>query len=550
MNTDMDIVGGERFDWKVLLFVTILVLIFGSVSLIYPFGRNQGIHAFTAYSCLQGGVLYRDVFNVKPPLTAPTHVLALLLFGHSMISIRILDLFWNILTALSLSFLAWKIFRRSWVAVMAGGLYAYSYYSFSYWHTAQTEGWLSLPCVIAMIVIMSPRAFRCECGPNIQISRWFGAGFCVAIAVLYKYTIGLLLPGFALVGLCFCPGRRSKFAAVVWVIAGFLVPIALAALWLLARGALPGFIDCQVKIMVLYSSVKNVHGPFQPFFYFLKRLFQDFPVVSVLGFTGLVACIYSFVRSAESHRMEARVAVSLTLLWFLSACASVIVQGKFFQVHFLPVVPPLVILSCWAATCILAPFSMKGRWLSLLALILVFACLAAAPPYPGKFRALFRVISGRTSLRRYWMMPQFTGKSFSLKDDLMLVDYLRDVSEPGDRVNIWGFEPSVNFLARRRIVSRFPFSHPLVPVSGLQEFREEFIGEFRADPPEYLVVQRGDNYPPSMGHRKDSYATFMEFDELRDLVGERYELIREIGKVAGEGAPDGSSRFLVYRLRM
>jgi hypothetical protein len=53
----------RRFLGWSLLPVILATLLFGSVSLIFPFGRDQGIHAFIADSALRGKTVYRDVFS-------------------------------------------------------------------------------------------------------------------------------------------------------------------------------------------------------------------------------------------------------------------------------------------------------------------------------------------------------------------------------------------------------------------------------------------------------------------------------------------------------
>lgn len=71
---------------KCLALTLVLVLLLGSPSLTYPFGRDQGEYAVLAIEEMAGRVIYRDVFNVKPPMTHWLHALALLVFGRSMLA--------------------------------------------------------------------------------------------------------------------------------------------------------------------------------------------------------------------------------------------------------------------------------------------------------------------------------------------------------------------------------------------------------------------------------------------------------------------------------
>ena len=134
-----------RENTRYIGFLAVFVLILGAPSLLYPFGRDQGEYAVIARAALDGKVIYRDVFNVKPPMTHLIHQIALILGGHQMLSIRLLDLFWQMLTAILLFVLANRIFNQKLIGVISGCLYAASYYSLGFWDTAQTDGFITLP---------------------------------------------------------------------------------------------------------------------------------------------------------------------------------------------------------------------------------------------------------------------------------------------------------------------------------------------------------------------------------------------------------------------
>ena len=82
------------------LAITVVALCLVSGGLFFPFGRDQGNYAYPAWAWLDGQMPYRDVYVFKPPATVWVHALAQLLFGHSMVAVRILDLGWTVATAL------------------------------------------------------------------------------------------------------------------------------------------------------------------------------------------------------------------------------------------------------------------------------------------------------------------------------------------------------------------------------------------------------------------------------------------------------------------
>jgi hypothetical protein len=129
-------------------------LVIGSVSLVYPFGRDQGIHAYIADAALHGATMYKDILMGMLPMTVIVHLLALLIFGHSMTSLRLLDLLWTMATAGLIFFFVVRAFRRRWLAAAAGILYPFFYYNYNFWHSAQNDGFLNLPVAAAMAVLV------------------------------------------------------------------------------------------------------------------------------------------------------------------------------------------------------------------------------------------------------------------------------------------------------------------------------------------------------------------------------------------------------------
>src|SRR4051812_13773256 len=71
----------------------VLGVLFGAVSLTYPFGRDQGLYYYVAREWVaHGSIVYRDVLDHKTPGIYALHALAIRLFGEHTWGIRIADL--------------------------------------------------------------------------------------------------------------------------------------------------------------------------------------------------------------------------------------------------------------------------------------------------------------------------------------------------------------------------------------------------------------------------------------------------------------------------
>jgi len=511
---------GHRFPWP-LATVVAASLVLGTVSLIYPFGRDQGIHAFIADAMLSGKVVYRDVFNVKPPLTTVVHALALLLFGHSMTAIRFLDLLWTVATALAVYAFASRAFRSRWVGAAAGCLYPLFYFPLGYWYTAQTDGWLNLPVAGALVFFVLAH------DREVRRARllWLGSGLCCGLAILLKYTVGalpLLLMLTLLIG--HRPNLRDAAVSAAWLLLGVLIPLVSCALILLVSGATPAFIESQFGLVPAYATVGNNAGLMARFDDFLATfaLSPELRLPALMLGAGALAAVVLYLR-----RPDWRLGLTLAASWLLVAFGSTFSQGKFFIYHYLPFLPVSALAGGLLAGTIVTRLG-RPR---LPAAVALAALLFVVAGFPNRFDRLIRILGGRESVRSYWTSDLHNmANDFSLPDNIELADYLRQTTLPTDRVFIWGFEPAVYFLARRGTVSRFLYNFPMVANYDPQRFRVEFMRTFVRDPAEVFVIQHGDATPWATGTDKDSYAFLNEFPELLAFLEEKYHPDTKVGR--------------------
>jgi hypothetical protein len=514
--------------------VALATLLFGSVSLIFPFGRDQGIHAFIADSALHGKTVYRDVFNIKPPLTTGVHAFALLLFGHSMTAIRLLDLLWTLATAIVLAAFAARLFRSRWAGAVAGTLYPLLYYLFGYWHTAQTDGWLNLPLAAAfLLVILRFDIWYLHSDISVRPGSFFWPGLLLAAATLLKYTAVLALPLLVLFLLLhsslFTP--HSSFSvrlrSVLWLCLGFCAGIAACGLVLLLAGALPAFFESQFGLMPSYVTLGAAESPLVRFFHQTVGT-PCLRNVGIIGLVGLIATLVVFVLRRRSAFCTLASGfwprLLLTAAWLVTALVSVFAQGKFFEYHYLP----LLGVTCVLAAGLVALLAPALRRLPVIVNVLLGVAVAAGLTHAAGWRSssfttLAEIATGRASLRAYWdSSAHDSGTDFSLREDLALADYIAAKTAPNDRVFIWGYEPLVYFVARRWPVSRFEYNFPLVVSWHTADFRRELLSALESDPPRLLVVAHGDQTPWVMGHDKDSYQDLLDFPELCDFINRDY----------------------------
>ncbi len=489
------------------------VLLWGAGSLVYPFGRDQAEYATIAMEAGRGKVVYRDIFSVKPPLTHMAHGLALHIFGHSMLAIRLLDLLWQGMTAVLLALLAEQVFHRRLVGVLAALFYAIGYYSLSFWHTAQTDGFLSLPIAFSVLLYGHYRRSR-------RMYWLVGCGAMIGIAVWFKYPIGVLFP---LLVLWILFGRQpARWRAALALTVGFGLPIVLFLFLLILQGALRDF----VLILTRYVPVYNASLGDDPYLYPVVGFFSLLYMQPYMMVSFLAAIVGSILRRrALFHWAEG------VLPCWLAAVIHLFVQNKFYAYHGVPLLAPGAILTAYLLVVAQGRLGSTrwARWAfgSILAVVVLGSSIGLG--YPARQARLLNVVTGRATLPEvYAGFGPYGEGDYSVRADLEVAAYLRAHTSPEDSLFIWGFEPTVYFLAERRLASRFLYNFPLYGAFAQPQFRQQLLAELGQSQPLYMLVVQNDAMPPVTRTDDDSWTALHSFPALADLLSREYALERQI----------------------
>ena len=510
--------------WRIGLVVLVL-LVLGAPTLLFPFGKDQGEYAYIGAAFLKGEVIYKDVFNVKPPMTHWLHAAASLVFGPYMSAIRILDFLWQLGAALCLFGIGVKLWGKWGWGLLSAVLYATTYYHTDFWHSAQTDGFINFPIALAVLLVMVGSG-RWTVGSG----RWMGAGVLVGVAVLLKYPIGLMLPVLWVV-YWLGAGRIDK-RPIRLITAGFILPLLLFFIGLAARGALDDFLQIQLGYIPEYNAGFVTADNYLAFSWQIfsqvlqnQLYLQIFLVVLVLGLVVLAV-----------ERPEKRL-LWLLPLWGFAALVHLVIQNKYYPYHALPLLAPLVLTVTYFFQTISAVLTDKWPQLKYVvaagaAFLILFIMVSPASPYyygdlGERYRPLTAVLGGEMTLREYYEEDKFGAYGwpvFSSRANLEVADYLFTHSQPEDEVFIWAFEPAIYYLGQRQSASRFIYNFPLYGRFAWPEFRESVVAELTAEPPQVILVANGDAQPWLTGTDIDSAGALGEFPALNGLLQERYRL--------------------------
>ncbi len=483
-----------------------------------PLAMDQGLFACFGKFIPRGFLPYRDLFDSKPPLFLYTYAIAFAIPGSPVTALWIFEGLWLAASMVAIGLLAARLWGR-WCGLAASAFLFTGLWSpgwGGYWARAQAEELLALPMIGAAW-------FALAVPPRRGSAFWAGA--LTGIAGLYKIPA----MGVALAWPLVWPsnggraeGTRAAALATAarrtaWMAAGIAAPWAIALGYFWWRGALADLWDG----VYVYQKILADTNP--PAWGLVIRRFFEKLVSEAPGL--LLAAAIGGALLVIRRRREAWLVVG----WVVTTLAAVVFQRRLFDYHFVVVVPALAIAGSYGAVALArAAVGERGRRratacgaLAVLAALGVRSALAWRTAYGPDAAALAGAIPRESFLAR------FDSGAFSPAAEEAVARILREKTQPGDAILVWGLSPGIYALADRRPATRYPFHQVLLTdvflsqqIPGLEARRAEFLRRLEADPPAYIVIGLHDE---NGWEPEDSYSEMLRFEAFNAFVRGRYE---------------------------
>ncbi len=517
-------------------------LLLGLPTLIYPFGRDQGVFAYIGERLLTGARLYVDLWDVKSPLVYWMYGLALKLANSQTIGVRLMDMILAAFTAYLVYSLAISM-RRSrnpqrsrrsqseYVGVVAGILYLLWYYlPNDYRVLANCESFITPFLVLGMLYIV-----RAAQEPAKSMPLWFWGGMALGATTLFKTTgLVFVLPalGAALALSAENSWRRRLFAASA-LVTGFVAPLLLGWLYLIRTGALEDWLYLNFTYLPSYTAVSYAGSIWADIIrpvYILGAVATIYPAlitgIAVFGI-GVVVRLRMMKRRGDLHSGQAMRVKYIVLAFGLVYAGVVAVQGKYLHYHFLPLLGPFSALVAVAVLDSLEDFR-ASLWTKSLALLTLALGLAHVWKLPERCLSLGKMIADEGYAEQY--CEELSTGNYSCATSRQIGEYLRKDAEAGDRLLVWSFEPEIYFLSGLEPSSRFLFNTPFFAGSISAAWKAEFMMDLMSRPPDYVVIGEGDGLPLITGDSYSSRDRLKEVEGLSEFIQVNYEPVKTIDK--------------------
>ncbi len=486
-----------------------------------PAGGDQGIYGYSGQRILAGDVMYRDVWDQKPPAIAFVYALLWRVWPSEALVPGA-----DIAAAGTVAWLLTLLGRRRYSSNVGYGAAAlfllfgdpYLQRLSGIYVRGQCEPFIALAITTSLVLVAHANERRLYL---------VASGAALAAAFWLKYNAAAYALPVAVAAWAWgrTPGRagRPALGDVGWIALGFGLVATVVIAYFSVNGALHDWRLATFDYNVRYSDETYESRAS------VLRYLVTFPIerarIDMIWFLAGLGALLLAVQ-ARSNR-----SVMVILCWLLAAVISIAINGsRSLPNYFVQANPALAL----AASAGLATVVSYGTWVrSAVAGLLLAALwrvgsdapvgglrLASMPGLVENVRYDLQRVRGRLDRDAY--LRRFKGQKHDALENDELVRYLRESTSPADRIYVFGFSGgSVCWKSERASSSRFFWSRPVLIEFGAGQPGYGSAGVLRdliRNPPAIVALQQ---------EEWRSRDFFMRNDQLRAWLESGYRIDRE-----------------------
>lgn len=481
-----------------LLVLAALALAIRAAAVAEPLGIDQSLWASAARGMARGQLLYRDLWEQRPPGIYLAYWTAFSVLGWREATIAWLDLAASTGTAILLFAVVRPLGGRL-AAAGAAALYAvFTAPAWLYGYGGFLERSVCETFTVGCAALAAWSAVRVREGSRRPFLLAAVLGAAAGVAVVFKPNAGLYLP--AVLAWVFAYGPRPitravgpaiRFVAVAG--AASLVPPLATLAWLASLGVLA---DARVAILdfnrFYLTSDVTVNAMGVAFAKAVWLRMKTDPLWAAGSF-GALATIGTFIRARRLAPLPA-----LAVCWGAAAALVIFVNGiRLFNSYFINALAPLAIMAAWVLAG--GRGGPAGRRVAAVAAAVAMVWLLVSRGYVPRVygavaadvRALAGVTDRVTYLERFGGYANSRGYSARANDEL--AKYIAARTHADDRIFLFGINGAgIYFLADRLPAHRFLRVNFFVPDAFPNPAftREAVVAELGVRRPTYVIFER------------------------------------------------------------
>src|SRR3954470_4844283 len=488
--------------------VAVLAIALRVPSIAEPLGIDQSLWASAVRGMARHQLLYRDVWEQRPPGIYFTYLAGFRIFGWTPAAVAWMDILASGATTLLLFAIVRRLSNFTTGAIAAALYAALTMPGWLYRHDGFLERSVCETFIVVCVAVTAWCAVRWRAAVSLPSSNrslpldrrpyiWAaGVGFFGGAAVVFKPNAGPYLPAILLWMWFYRPtsltlrevGRVLVIAALAAAIAPVLTLVWLWRLDLLA--------DARVAVLdfnrFYVSQGLTIKGYTVDFSKAIWLRMKTDPLWLAGGIGSLVV-VWHLVRRRTLDALA-----GLAVLWGGAAALVIVVNGaRLFNTYFIQAFAPLVVLATWLLVG-RARASLGARLVSVATAALMLLLLVQRHYISRVYEwAQADVAVMRGTLDRTSYLDQFGGygneRGYSARANEELANYIRSHTTPDDRIFLFGINGAgVYFLSDRLTAHRFLRVNFFVP----SEFPnpaftlDAVVADLAVRPARYLIFEQ------------------------------------------------------------
>ncbi len=480
--------------------------------LFFPLSNDLSIFYNAAKTIINGGKLYVDFIDIKPPFGYILFIPIILFSGHSEFMLRLSDF----IIQLSILFLLFNLLKTKTnnqiLPLIACLFYSLCYVALNFNQTMQLESFMGL--IILLLI-------------KIQVSEsrknyiWVFRGFLLGLLISIKFTS--ILAYFAFIIDDFISNKDSKpFVRQGLSFLGFFISLILANIILFDSETFSGFSNAFNYLMV-YGSHPPLDADYLKFS--IKQISHFFAdklslSLTILSLTGL---IYN-LKDSGNRLLNVSMAV------FIFLFASIILERKYFEYHFLRIYIPISIIAASGFFELYGELkkrtnklNLQAKFISASALIF-FLLFSPLPRWIQTWIPSYYYFTSKEKFNQFYER-QWTS-SILRKTSMEITDLINKKIGTNDTVLIISnINNQLNFYIDKGVKSRFALSCFYLSNYNIEHFEKIFFDELKNA--KWLIVQTNDGNINAMGHLFSSYDALLQNNKFCHLFLEHFQEVED-----------------------
>jgi 4-amino-4-deoxy-L-arabinose transferase-like glycosyltransferase len=427
-----------------------------------PFERDEGEYAYIAWRLGQHELPYRDWVDQKPPAIFWAYRLAGLLPLDPIRSVHLVGFLFSAGTAVSLLFLARRWMPLPWATVAALVFAALSADPRAHGQAANTELFMLLPLILSLLAFLAATN-KAQTGFALAVL----CGALTGIAVAFKQVAAINWLFLLAVHPIFVARRQRLRQTLLF---GVYSLCGAACIW----GAIVAYFALHHALRDMVANVFTHNLEYIHALSWSARATNALKTLAGLSQTQAFIWVFAAAALPTLWCRGQRQTLAFLAAWLLTSLIGVSASGYFFPHYFQQLLPPLAVAAAFGAQ------SLEGAafWKAVPS--------SASRPVTGVLLALLPALALLPFLFRY--SPAEAVRKIYPRDAFALMPELASrvgaLTQPQDRLFVFGAEPELLFYARRVSATRYIFLFPLYgPYRDVHETQVAAAKEIEAAQP-------------------------------------------------------------------